>query len=226
MLMTKKIIDMEKHKSTITLGLRKIPFCFLILFCFANFSYSQTYIQVNITQPALLLANAGNDTTIVLGDSIILGGTPAASGGTTGYSYSWAPSTWLNNDTLANPTAIPNDTILYTLFVTDANGCADSNSIKVNVTNAVSLENLSDDNLIKIFPNPSHGKIEIELSDINTSFNLTISNNSGQIIFYKQYEKGLLKNKNIIDLTDAAKGDYYLRIKNATLDITKKIILN
>lgn len=216
----------KTYKYTVTLGLRIIPFILLVLFGFAKFSYSQNYVQVNITQPSKLIANAGNDTTIIQGNYVVLGGTPAATGGMPNYTYFWTPSTGLNSASIANPTATPTDSTLYILFVTDSNGCTDSSSVIVNVDYIVSIESNTSDNYIKIFPNPSHGKIEIELSNINTSFYLTISNNSGQIVFSEKYGKGSLKTKNIIDLSNVAKGDYYLKIKNTDIDITKKIILN
>jgi hypothetical protein len=214
------------HKTNLTLGLHKISIIFLILIVFVKFSYSQTVIVVNITQPPKLVAHAGNDTTITLGNHVVLGSMPAATGGMPNYTYLWTPSTGLTSNTIANPTATPTDTTLYTLLITDANGCTDSSSIKVNVSSTVSLINLSNNNWIKIFPNPSHGTFEIQLSNINTSFNLTITNNSGQIVYSKEYEKGSLKNKNTIDLSGYAKADYYLNIKNTDIDITRKIILN
>lgn len=82
-------------------------------------------ITVNVlTGPT---ANAGSDVTISLGNSTTLSGT---GGGT----YSWSPSTGLNNTIMANPTASPTVTTTYTLVVTDANGCTSIDSVTVFVT--------------------------------------------------------------------------------------------
>lgn len=71
-------------------------------------------------------ANAGNDTTISIGNSANLNGT---GGGT----YLWSPSTGLSCTTCANPVANPTVTTTYTLIVTDANGCTDVSTITVTI---------------------------------------------------------------------------------------------
>lgn len=79
--------------------------------------------SVTITVKPEVVAFAGNDTTIFNRDTITIGGTPTASYGTPPYSYSWSPSTALNNDTLANPKASPSSTTTYVVSITDAGGC-------------------------------------------------------------------------------------------------------
>ena len=78
-------------------------------------------------------ADAGPDRTIYYGDSVEIGGDPTASGGTPSYTYSWTPTTGLDDPTIANPTASPNSTTTYTVLVTDDNGCSDSDSMRVTV---------------------------------------------------------------------------------------------
>ncbi|MGB8715990.1 MAG: hypothetical protein WCD66_06465, partial [Rhodanobacteraceae bacterium] len=78
-------------------------------------------------------ADAGGDIEICHGDSVVIGGTPAASGGTGPYTYSWTPTVGLNNTSIANPTAKPDTTTMYTLLVTDMKGCTDDSLMKVVV---------------------------------------------------------------------------------------------
>ena len=49
--------------------------------------------------------------------------------------YQWSPSTWLSNDTVANPTANPPVTTTYTVIVTNNGGCADTAQVTVTVSN-------------------------------------------------------------------------------------------
>ena len=53
--------------------------------------------------------------------------------GTGGATYSWAPSTGLSCSNCQNPIASPTVTTIYTLTVTDANGCTDSDTVTVFV---------------------------------------------------------------------------------------------
>jgi len=72
----------------------------------------------------LPLANAGNDTLLCIGDSIQL----TASGG---LNYSWSPVNTLSNPNISNPVAYPISNTTYTVTVTDANGCSNTDDIFV-----------------------------------------------------------------------------------------------
>ncbi len=74
--------------------------------------------SVAFTWPPLV-ANAGGDKSVAAGFPATLGGTPAASGGSGSYTYSWDPSSDLSNASAANPVASPSVTTVYTLTVTD-----------------------------------------------------------------------------------------------------------
>lgn len=80
------------------------------------------------------LADAGVDQTIcnTIGNNTI-GGNPTAKTtiGTVGYTYLWSPSTGLDNNSIANPTITNNLTAntVYTVTVTDTNGCMGQDSI-------------------------------------------------------------------------------------------------
>ena len=78
-----------------------------------------------------LVAEAGGDKLIDSGDSTTLEG--SASGGAVPYSYSWLPTTGLNDPAVAQPTASPTETTIYTLTVTDNLGQTDSDTMTVTV---------------------------------------------------------------------------------------------
>ncbi|MDQ3110471.1 MAG: gliding motility-associated C-terminal domain-containing protein [Bacteroidota bacterium] len=73
-------------------------------------------------------ANAGPNGTICNGDSVSIGGTPAA-----GNTYSWSPAAGLSSSTVAQPMASPSSTTTYTLTVTNSSGCSTSNIVTVTV---------------------------------------------------------------------------------------------
>jgi len=63
--------------------------------------------------------------------------TATPSGGTAGYTYTWTPSTDLDNATVQSPTASPTTTGVnntYNVVVTDVNGCTATNSVDVFVS--------------------------------------------------------------------------------------------
>ncbi|MFH1321134.1 MAG: gliding motility-associated C-terminal domain-containing protein [Bacteroidota bacterium] len=74
----------------------------------------------------LPVVNAGNDTTIFLGDQIMLN----ASGG---IEYVWIPATGLDNTDVPNPLANPDTTTTYIVTITDETGCVDSATITIEV---------------------------------------------------------------------------------------------
>ncbi len=72
-----------------------------------------------------VIADAGpRDTSVVDGEPLFLN----ATGGST---YLWSPNLWLNDPTIANPVAMPKDSIEYVVLATSAFGCRGTDSIKV-----------------------------------------------------------------------------------------------
>ncbi|HTO37535.1 MAG TPA: gliding motility-associated C-terminal domain-containing protein [Brumimicrobium sp.] len=69
-------------------------------------------------------AQAGNDTIVCPGDIVELW----ASGGET---YSWFPANKVANPTASNTTSSPTSSTIYTVLVTDENGCIDSAKVYV-----------------------------------------------------------------------------------------------
>ena len=79
-------------------------------------------------------ADAGPNISVCAGLGASIGGTPAASGGSPGYTYNWSPAAGLSATNVPNPTASPGVTTVYTLTVTDSQGCTDSDAVNVTVT--------------------------------------------------------------------------------------------
>lgn len=87
--------------------------------------------QVTITVNPLPNIDAGPDQAICAGGSSVIGGSPTST--TTGVTYAWDNAATLNNAGIANPTANPTVTTTYTVIVTDANGCTDSDQMVLTV---------------------------------------------------------------------------------------------
>lgn len=83
--------------------------------------------DVTVTILPLPTANAGNGGTICQGESLTLNGSG-------GVAYAWSPATGLDAASVAAPVASPAFTTVYTLTVTDGNGCQDTDAVTVTVT--------------------------------------------------------------------------------------------
>ncbi len=88
---------------------------------------------MHVTVSLLPIAHAGPDTAVCAGSSVVIGGSPTASAGTSPYTYSWSPTTGLNDPTSANPTAAPTATTTYIVTVTDANTNSDTDTMTVTI---------------------------------------------------------------------------------------------
>jgi hypothetical protein len=77
---------------------------------------------------AQLVVNAGNDTTVCSGATVILGGNPTASGGTPPYQYLWSNSVVLETTVIVAST----NSIMY-LWVTDSLGATATDTVTVFV---------------------------------------------------------------------------------------------
>lgn len=109
----------------------------------ATYTYYVTYSNgfesctdsVTIEIPDGIYVDAGPDQLICDGiGPVVLGGNPTAWGGTSGvFFYSWDPVNDLNDPSVANPTANPASSTLYTVTVTDGNNCSETDQVWVNI---------------------------------------------------------------------------------------------
>lgn len=98
-------------------------------------------INLGINQPAALLVDAGSAAiNLCEGDTVTLGGSPTASGGTAPYTYTWSPGTGLSATNVPNPVASPTTTTAYSLMVVDSNNCSSNGGVTVTVNTTPSAQ--------------------------------------------------------------------------------------
>ncbi|MBX2898903.1 MAG: autotransporter-associated beta strand repeat-containing protein [Cyclobacteriaceae bacterium] len=86
-----------------------------------------------VVNPAVV-ANAGTNTQLCFGQSITLGGSPTATGGSGTYTYSWSSVPPGFSSSQSNPVVTPAlGSITYIVQVTDAFGCSDTGQVDVSV---------------------------------------------------------------------------------------------
>ena len=98
---------------------------FLGMFIFVQLGYGQT-LTVDIVADSLQYCSGSGGITL----------TTNVQGGIPPYSYSWFPSTSLNNDTILNPIAAPAQSTWYSIVVIDANLDSSVDSVFVEVIQA------------------------------------------------------------------------------------------
>ena len=97
---------------------------------------TSSVVAVLVNSNTAPTVNAGNVINTCLGNTVTLGGSPAATGngGATIVSYSWTPTgTYTPSSTVANPSVSPSANTIYTLTATDNNGCQQIGQVLVNV---------------------------------------------------------------------------------------------
>jgi hypothetical protein len=160
-------------------------------------------------------ANAGNDTSVVSGDSVFIG-----------QQITGLNCTWYNAggfEIAANTSGIyvhPTSTTFYTV---QQNLCGTITYDTVNVTVlpvGISEKDLSKE--VKIYPNPSNGEFTIELPKENASWKITISDTQGRIIYKETTEKKIEHLK-----LDVENGVYMIFISNPKTNesIVKRIVI-
>lgn len=92
---------------------------------YAEAATCSSFITVMVNVRPLPVAVAGPNQTVCASTGGIIGGSPAASGGTPPYGYAWTPSTGLSAANISNPLATPASyPQTYDLVVTDNFNCA------------------------------------------------------------------------------------------------------
>ena len=142
-------------------------------------------------------------------------------GGNSALIYSW---TGPFGFTSLNQSIIPPTNGLYTVYITDANGCVSEADFNVTWI-STSLESINI-GYLTVFPNPSDNYFNIEFNSL-TSQNLIIRvfNSSGDIIFKDRMENYIGKYNKQISLKGYPKAIYMFEIQTDYGIVNQKIIL-
>ena len=169
--------------------------------------------------PSLKAVAYTSDTLCLSGNvnTATIGGSPTASGGTPGYSYSWSGNpldVTFNNSNIANPTATAWGThsIVY-LTVTDSMGCVARDTVVIDTTCGRTLSVKNENNPIEfsIYPNPATDIINLKFKNLNSeNLNYSILDISGKVVEKEQ----LRIDKRTINVSTLAKGCYILLLEN------------
>jgi hypothetical protein len=184
---------------------------------------------MKVTVSAYPSANAGVDKTISAGSTVVIG-----TAGTSGFLYSWAPSTALSpSASVAQPVAGPLVTTTYILTVTNAvSGCAKKDTMKVIVTaspisryanNGEIITDLGQ--LFKFYPNPTQDVLNIA-SDIELEgeWSIEVSNIMGQVVMSEKVNL----NQQVLDfelpVQHLSKGFYMVNIYSDKGNFSAKMV--
>jgi hypothetical protein len=178
-------------------------------------------IQINSTQPSLLSASAGNEP-ILVGNDLVLGGSPTGVGGSAPLTYQWLPDENLSDGSASNPIFTGFSSSVFTLLVTDSRGCFASDTIQILITKA---SDPSTQTMLKAFPNPGSGSIQIEapksLNLKNTKVSLVDA--AGRLAFSESWN--ISQTQFLIEVSKLAKGQYTLIVQDDKSSVSSKIIL-
>jgi hypothetical protein len=157
--------------------------------------------------------NAVSDRSLYcIGEKAVLTGSGANS-------YQWSSSMGLIG---ANPAIIyPNSSVSMTLTGTDANGCAGTTVLNLNVDECTGLSSFIAGNDIELYPNPNNGEFTIEGGG-NSGLDITLTDMTGRVVAVKHSPAGSAQ----VDISDLASGIYYAKVKTAEKVEIIKVIKN
>lgn len=187
---------------------------------------SQTTLQLNVNQPDELTVDAGSDVSIDVGNNTIIGGSPTATGGMGNLTYMWLPSEFLNDETLANPTAQPPGNVTFKVTVTDERGCTAADEILVIVIGGTYIGETDENTILKVYPNPTSGKFTISFEQVKSSeIRIALISMSGHVVYQDVIKSANSSVSTDVNIAGLSKGIYLLRIYGDFDSIYRQIIL-
>lgn len=204
-----------------------LPFILLVLGYFPG--SAQSTLHFTLYQPPPLLADAGPNQTIPKGQKVTLGGAVVASGGSGTYLYAWAPAVGLDRADVAHPAASPDATTVYTLTVSDPNGCNKQSQVTVTVTAVVTAARATQDPFgLRLFPNPNDGTFTLasteQLLD-SGPVRLDVYDPIGQQLYAETIQAGPQKLNRLISLPPHVQGIYFLRLTGRNVNCLFKLLV-
>ncbi|MBK7668963.1 MAG: T9SS type A sorting domain-containing protein [Sphingobacteriaceae bacterium] len=173
-------------------------------------SCSNTNTKI-LTVNALPVVNASSSTSLMcVGQTLTLTGTGAAT-------YTWMPGNITGNTIALSPTV----STTYSVIGTSTSNCINSSAISVSVSACTGISSLTNaENQFMILPNPNSGQFVIVGS--SDAFDISVYNSIGQLIKFIPQNKARVN----VDLSNSAKGIYYVVINSQGKRINRKLIID
>ena len=143
-----------------------------------------------------------------------------ATGGTPNYTYAWAPS----GGTGATASGLTGG--VYTVTVTDANGCTSSATVTVSTTShaAIAENNVADG--INTYPNPSDGVFVVTSNiDYSGKAQVEIIDATGKVVYSQPVVLNSTLTNTSIHLNYTAAGTYMLRLTAGKQQFFRRLMI-
>jgi len=142
-------------------------------------------------------------------------------------SYLWSPggatTPILQIDTIGKGLG----THVYTVTVTDANGCVTTDQASINFYDCTGIEEYTDTKLIELYPNPNTGEFAIRSHLLAPGkYEIAVTDALGKVTYS---EKGINVENELmhpLNLTHLKNGVYVLTLKNKQTVYSKRFIIN
>ena len=159
--------------------------------------------------PPLSIGSVPNPPMICLGDSVVL----EASSGFVAYS-------WNNGMTGDRIVDFPGQDTWYMVEAVDSNGCVVLEDIWVYVDTCTSSINNFSETQISIYPNPTNGKVNIDLPK-GEAFHFTLTDILGKVVLQKEN----IAEKFIFDTKEISKGTYLIKLESVKGKYSRKLLI-
>lgn len=113
-------------------------------------------------------------------------------------------------------------TIAYTY--TDSNGCENFATETILVDPCTGIDELSNDQDINIYPNPTTGIITIKFNGSLDATDVIVVNTLNKVVYTESIKKSS-QNKTNIDLSSQTSGIYFIKLKTGGKEVNHKVIL-
>ena len=164
------------------------------------------------------VVNLGADDTIFNAESKLL------NAGTGFDKYLWSDSSKTNSLTVDSATF---GLGVKTIWVkVTQNGCDGFDTVQIVIIKTTSIVEPKASFELKVYPNPTSSQLNIELSSIGKEMLITLTDVNGKQMKSIRIMPNNLPSIHQIDVSELAKGVYYLNISNSVTNKVSKIVIN
>ena len=141
---------------------------------------------------------------------------------------SWSPSTaadW-RSESLDLSSYVSSQTILRLIQVNDYGNNLYIDNIRIGESGTLDVEEQVEiAGNIKLYPNPSNGKFQIEIVEVPNDMNVKVMDVHGRLLLSKTINKSNGYNQQELDLTAFSVGNYFLNFTSGKKSYVKKVVI-